>query len=55
MIGAECMSRIVDYEDRTSCILFGDAAGAAVLGPCAGQGKILDGDIGADGSGRRRR
>jgi 3-oxoacyl-[acyl-carrier-protein] synthase-3 len=51
VVGAECMSRIVDYEDRTSCILFGDAAGAAVLGPYAGQGLILDGDIGADGTG----
>jgi 3-oxoacyl-[acyl-carrier-protein] synthase-3 len=51
VIGAECMSRIVDYEDRTSCILFGDAAGAAVVGPFAGQGLILDGDIGADGTG----
>jgi 3-oxoacyl-[acyl-carrier-protein] synthase-3 len=51
VIGAECMSRIVDYEDRTSCILFGDAAGAVVLGPWQGQGKILDGEIGADGTG----
>ncbi len=51
VIGAETMSRIVDYEDRSSCILFGDAAGAAVLGPYKGQGLILDGDIGADGAG----
>jgi 3-oxoacyl-[acyl-carrier-protein] synthase III len=51
VVGAECMSRIVDYEDRTSCILFGDAAGAVVLGPWAGQGKLLDGQIGADGTG----
>jgi 3-oxoacyl-[acyl-carrier-protein] synthase-3 len=51
VVGAECMSRIVDYEDRTSCILFGDAAGAVVVGPFAGQGRILDTDIGADGSG----
>ncbi len=41
VIGAETMSRIVDYEDRATCILFGDGAGAAVLsatpdtsGPC---------------------
>jgi 3-oxoacyl-[acyl-carrier-protein] synthase-3 len=51
VVGAECMSRIVDYQDRTSCILFGDAAGAVVLGPHTGQGKILDGQIGADGTG----
>ena len=31
VIGAETMSRIVDYTDRTTCILFGDGAGAAVL------------------------
>jgi 3-oxoacyl-[acyl-carrier-protein] synthase III len=33
VIGAEVMSRITDYEDRATCILFGDGAGAAVLGP----------------------
>src|SRR5262249_3930384 len=31
VIGAETLSRITDYEDRATCILFGDAAGAAVL------------------------
>jgi len=31
VIGAETMSRITDYEDRTTCILFGDGAGAAVI------------------------
>jgi 3-oxoacyl-[acyl-carrier-protein] synthase-3 len=33
VIGAEVMSRITDYQDRATCILFGDGAGAAVLGP----------------------
>jgi 3-oxoacyl-[acyl-carrier-protein] synthase III len=33
IVGAECMTKITNYEDRTSCILFGDAAGAAVLQP----------------------
>lgn len=33
LVGAEQMSRIVDYTDRGTCILFGDGAGAAVLGP----------------------
>src|SRR5262249_16836132 len=33
VIGAETLSRIVDYGDRGSCILFGDGAGAAVLSP----------------------
>jgi 3-oxoacyl-[acyl-carrier-protein] synthase-3 len=32
VVGAECLTRITDYEDRGSCILFGDGAGAAVLG-----------------------
>jgi len=31
VIGAECLSRIVDFEDRTTCVLFGDGAGAVVL------------------------
>jgi 3-oxoacyl-[acyl-carrier-protein] synthase-3 len=33
VIGADVLSRVADYADRTSCILFGDAAGAAVLEP----------------------
>ena len=32
VIGADCMSRVSDYQDRSTCILFGDGAGAAVLG-----------------------
>jgi 3-oxoacyl-[acyl-carrier-protein] synthase III len=33
VIGVELLSRVVDWTDRTTCILFGDGAGAAVLGP----------------------
>ena len=33
VLGAECMSKHVDWEDRGTCVLFGDGAGAAVLGP----------------------
>ena len=33
VVGADKMSAIVDYQDRTTCILFGDGAGAVVLGP----------------------
>ena len=36
LIGAETMSRIVNWKDRNTCVLFGDAAGAALLAPCAG-------------------
>ena len=35
VIGADVMSAIVDYTDRSTCILFGDAAGAVLLEPCA--------------------
>jgi len=33
IVGVELLSRLVDWEDRTTCVLFGDGAGAAVLGP----------------------
>jgi 3-oxoacyl-[acyl-carrier-protein] synthase-3 len=38
VIGADTMSRIIDYEDRTTCILFGDGAGAMIVEP-AGDGE----------------
>jgi len=40
VIGAEKMSSVTDWEDRHTCILFGDGAGAAVLGPSSGGGII---------------
>lgn len=51
-VGAETLSRFLDYEDRGSSILFGDGAGAAVLTPwddCR-QGEIVRTTLGADGS-----
>jgi 3-oxoacyl-[acyl-carrier-protein] synthase-3 len=51
LIGAETLSRIVDYSDRTSCILFGDGAGAAVLSSEFTRGEVLPSRIFADGSG----
>jgi 3-oxoacyl-[acyl-carrier-protein] synthase III len=33
VIGVELLSRVIDWEDRTTCVLFGDGAGAVVLGP----------------------
>lgn len=53
VIGAECLSRFLDMQDRTSCILFGDGAGAAVLRPLADckRGEILRIQLGADGDG----
>ena len=48
VIGAETLSRIVDWEDRNTCVLFGDGAGAVVLKPDAETG-ILSTHLGADG------
>jgi 3-oxoacyl-[acyl-carrier-protein] synthase-3 len=50
VVGTECLSRITDYTDRTTCILFGDAAGAALLRPAANGGQLLYCHMGADGS-----
>jgi len=36
VIGADVMSSIIDYTDRTTCILFGDGAGAVLIEPCVG-------------------
>ncbi len=51
VLGAEVLSSVTNYEDRTSCILFGDAAGAAVLHADAPHGHVLDTSMGSDGSG----
>jgi 3-oxoacyl-[acyl-carrier-protein] synthase-3 len=52
VIGAETLSRIVNPEDRGTCILFGDASAALVLGRADGDGApgILAWDLGCDGS-----
>ncbi len=50
VIGAEILSRLVNWQDRSTCILFGDGAGAAILGPVEeGYGYIAS-DLGSDGS-----
>jgi 3-oxoacyl-[acyl-carrier-protein] synthase-3 len=49
LIGVEELSRIVDYTDRNTCVLFGDGAGAAVLRPCAPEDGILAVSIHSDG------
>jgi 3-oxoacyl-[acyl-carrier-protein] synthase-3 len=48
--GAEVMSRIINWEDRSTCVLFGDGAGAAVLGPVADGKGILSTYWGSDGN-----
>jgi 3-oxoacyl-[acyl-carrier-protein] synthase-3 len=42
VIGAETMTRLMDWTDRTTCVLFGDGAGAIVLEPGEGQGTTAD-------------
>ncbi len=49
VIGAELLTRYVDYTDRATCVIFGDGAGAAVLGPVAGERGILATRIRSDG------
>lgn len=51
VIGAEAMSRILDWTDRNTCVLFGDGAGAAVIGASEGEEGILSTILGADGEG----
>lgn len=52
VIGADKMSSIVDYTDRTTCIIFGDGSGAAMLEPTTDGTGIIDSIMHADGSGR---
>jgi 3-oxoacyl-[acyl-carrier-protein] synthase-3 len=49
VIGAEILTQYVDYTDRGTCVLFGDGAGAAVLGPVNGDQGILAARIRSDG------
>jgi 3-oxoacyl-[acyl-carrier-protein] synthase-3 len=49
VIGAEILTRYVDYTDRSTCVLFGDGAGAAILGPVDEGRGILAAKIRSDG------
>lgn len=51
VIGAETLSKVVNWSDRGTCVLFGDGAGAVVLGPVADGEGFLSFDLGSDGSG----
>lgn len=51
VIGAETLSKVLDYEDRTTAILFGDGAGAVVIGEVL-EGGILSTYLGSDGKGK---
>ncbi len=52
LIGAETLSRITNWEDRNTAVLFGDGGGALVLERVAEKGQILASDLGLDGSTR---
>ncbi len=51
VIGAETMSRILDWQDRSTCILFGDGAGAVVLTASEAPGGVLSSVLRSDGAG----
>ncbi|HEU4659451.1 MAG TPA: beta-ketoacyl-ACP synthase III [Pseudolabrys sp.] len=51
VVGADKMSSIIDYTDRATCVLFGDAAGAVLLEPSESGEGIMDALIRSDGSG----
>lgn len=48
IIGSETLSKITDYTDRSTCVLFGDAAGAAIVS--RDDSKIFNSELGADGT-----
>jgi 3-oxoacyl-[acyl-carrier-protein] synthase-3 len=50
--GADKMSAIVNYEDRNTCVIFGDGGGAVLLEPCDDENGIIDSILKSDGSGR---
>ena len=50
VVGVELISRLMSWEDRSFCVLFGDAAGAVVIGPEGGKAEVLNVVAGTDGS-----
>ncbi len=50
VIGTECLTRIMDYTDRSTCVLFGDGAGAAILEEDPDHDGIISAYLGGDGS-----
>lgn len=53
VVGVEKLSKIVDWEDRNTAVLFGDGAGATVIGPVSQGRGILSFELGADGTGAK--
>lgn len=50
VVGAEVLTRLVDWTDRTTCVLIGDGAGAVVMGPARNGGGVRASVVGSDGS-----
>jgi 3-oxoacyl-[acyl-carrier-protein] synthase-3 len=50
VVGAEVLMRILSWEDRATSVLFGDGAGAVVMGPGPGRAEVLGAVTGTDGS-----
>jgi 3-oxoacyl-[acyl-carrier-protein] synthase-3 len=50
VVGVELISRLISWSDRSTCVLFGDAAGAVVMGPGEAKANLLDVLTGTDGS-----
>ncbi|MGB3295865.1 MAG: beta-ketoacyl-ACP synthase III [Phormidesmis sp.] len=50
VIGADILSRLTDWSDRRTCVLFGDGAGAVVMQRCEGSDRLLSFDMHSDGS-----
>ncbi|HMJ67244.1 MAG TPA: beta-ketoacyl-ACP synthase III [Cyclobacteriaceae bacterium] len=53
IVGGDKMSAILDYTDRTTCIIFGDGAGCVLLEPATGDVGIMDAVLKSDGSGEK--
>lgn len=51
VVGADMMSRIIDYTDRTTCVIFGDGAGAVLLEPTTEELGVMDFVLHSDGNG----
>ncbi|MDP4085123.1 MAG: beta-ketoacyl-ACP synthase III [Bacillota bacterium] len=51
VIGVEKLSKVTNWNDRNTAVLFGDGAGAAIIGPVSGNRGILSFELGADGTG----
>ncbi len=51
VVGGDVLSRIINWRDRSTCVLFGDGAGAVVVERVGGEGGFLGFELGADGAG----